>query len=84
LSDDAILSAKVRGALVREQAFGEGFTLYNLPITLQTTNQIVYFYGVLPNYMTILRVVNVTYAVPGVRGVVSWLRVPFERVYMGT
>lgn len=84
LSYDAILTAKVKGALVREQAFGEGITLYNLPITMQTTNQIVYLYGVLPNYTTIIRVVNVIYAVPGVRGVVSWLRVPFEQVNMGT
>lgn len=81
---DMVVTAKVRGTLVREKVFGDNITLDNFPITVKTTNGIVYFFGVAPSYPQILKAIDLTYKVPGVQRVISSLGVPFQKVYMGT
>lgn len=69
-----ILTAKVKGSLVREQAFGK-IKVEQLPITVETNNGIVYLKGTVNSQAQLFYVIKVVQAVPGVPRVISELTV---------
>lgn len=78
---DLILTAKVKGSLIREQAFGPEITLKNLPISVQTNYGIVYLKGFVDSESQLIYVVKVAQLVPGVPRVISMLTVKSRTVY---
>lgn len=74
LSINLILSAKVRGAIVRGKAFGDA-TIDHLPINIYTNNGIVYLSGMVDSTAQMIYAIKLAQAVPGVPRVISMLNV---------
>lgn len=79
LSINLILTAKVKGALIRGKAFGEA-TLTTLPITITTNNGIVYLKGIVDSQAQMIYAIKIAQAVPGVPRVISMLTVKVNTV----
>lgn len=78
---DLILTAKVKGALVREKVF-PGYDVNNLPIAIHTSFRIVYLVGLTDNIMQRRSAILVSQAVPGVMRVISELTIRFSPMKM--
>lgn len=69
---ELILTAKVKGALVRGKAFGDT-TVNSLPISVITSNGIVYLKGIVDSTAQMIYVIKLAQATPGVPRVISEL-----------
>lgn len=76
-----VISAKVRGAIVRNKVFGTK-TLEQLPVTVKTNLGIVYLFGMVDNQQQLVNTILVAQKVPGVQRVISEMYQRHIKVYM--
>lgn len=74
LSTDLVLTAKVKGSLVRGKAFGDA-TVNTLPISVITSNGIVYLKGTVDSTSQMIYAIKIAQMTPGVPRVISELAV---------
>lgn len=78
---DAILTARVKANIVRSKLFGS-LEVYELPITVETNNGIVFLIGPVDNQDQMFAVIKLAQRTPGVPRVISALYVRASTVYM--